>query len=206
MRRVAGEQHIAVTKAVHPQTRECIDAHPLQLELRIRAEQRTYTRNHAFWRFFEHGVRIPAKLEIDAPHIVRLAMQQHRLIRMKRRIEPEPALDGKVRFHLDVGDQEAVIERAAVGVEPHQFANRTVRAVRRHHITAAQRIFPVRRFDRKRDVGVLAAGCAILLQTHHLALPANLEIRQFARSLQQIAFHVVLLKIDESRPVVTALR
>ncbi|NJD33699.1 MAG: hypothetical protein FIA96_02480, partial [Betaproteobacteria bacterium] len=43
-------------------------------------------------------------LQVDAPDVVGLPVQQRRLVRVERRVEPEPPLGREVRLHPDVGD------------------------------------------------------------------------------------------------------
>ena len=70
------------------------------------------------------GVGIPAELEVDAPDVVRLAVQQHALARVEGRVEPEPALGGEIGRHLHVGDQEAVLEDAALALQAQHGAHK----------------------------------------------------------------------------------
>ena len=58
-------------------------------------------------------------------------------LRMERRIEPEPALGGKVARSSDVGDQEAVVEHAAVHLEAEQLAHADCARRRRRHASRA---------------------------------------------------------------------
>ncbi|ESS39153.1 hypothetical protein P355_4083 [Burkholderia cenocepacia KC-01] len=190
---IAREQHAAVAERVHPLAAERIDAHPLELELDVRAEQRAHTRNHALRLLLGDRVGIPAELEVDAPHVVRLAVQQHRLVAVKRRVEPEPTLGRKLRLHLHVGDQETVLERAAAAFETHHRAHRAARAVGRDHVLRAQRRDAVRRLDRQHRV------FGRLVDARHLVLPADIDVRQLECAVGQIAFYVVLLQVDERR-------
>ncbi len=205
VRGVAGEQHIAMAEAVHAQAGKRIDADPFQGELRIRPQQRLHARHHALGRFLGDRIGVPAELEVDAPDIVGLAMQQHGLVRVERRIEPEPALGREIGFHLHVGDQEAVLEGAALAVQPEQAAQRAAGAVGRHDVAAVERIGAVRCFHRQRHGRVRRAGMA-LRDADDLVLPADLQVGQLARAVQQEAFGVVLLQVDEGRPLVAAFR
>ena len=58
-------------------------------------EQSLHARDNLIRAFFRHWISIPAELEVDAPDTVGLLVQQHGLIWMKGRIEPEPTLGGK---------------------------------------------------------------------------------------------------------------
>ena len=95
------------------------------------------------------GVGVPAELEVDAPHAVGLLVQQHALVRVERRVEPEPALGRKVRrVHAHVGDQEAVAEHAALALLADQLAHAGARAVAGHHVVGLERVGAVGRLDR----------------------------------------------------------
>lgn len=125
---------------------------------------------------------------------------------MKRRIEPEPALGRKVRFHFHVGDQEPVFERDAFAVESHQIANRTTRAIGGDHIAAAQSVLTVGRVDGQRHGCVARSRRSALLHTDHFAFPANLDVRHLLRAFEQKAFDVILLQVDERGPMVARFR
>ncbi len=109
-----------------------------------------------FFRLVRIG--IPAELEIDSPDIVGLPVQQHALVAMERRIEPEPALGGEAGLHLDVGDQEAVLETAAVAFQAEQTAQRRARAVAGDDMVGSQFVGAIRRLDPQPDMIVMAAS------------------------------------------------
>src|SRR2546430_1182226 len=77
-------------------------------------------RAHAFRRLLSDRVGVGAKLQIDTPNVVGLAMHQGRLAGMKGRREPEAALGRKLGRHVDVGDEEFVLEGDASEVEAEQ--------------------------------------------------------------------------------------
>ncbi len=200
MRGVPGEQHTAMAKTLHPLAREGVDADPFELEPRVGPEQRAQPRQHAFGLTLLFGIGIPAQLEIDAPDIVRLPMQQHRLVAVERRIEPEPALGREAGGHLHIGDQEAVAEGPALALQPHQLAHGTARAVRHHHVACRQRVVAIRRRHGQHDMIFLLA------QPADAMTPAQFESFQFGGPIDEIALDVVLLQVDEGRTMVTALR
>ena len=70
--------------------------------------------DHALRCLFGFRIRVGSELQVDAPDIIRLLVQQGRAPLMERRIEPEPPLGRKVTLHLYVGDQEAVLEDLAL--------------------------------------------------------------------------------------------
>ena len=118
---------------------------------------------------------------------------------MKRRIEPEPALGGKVGRHFHVGNQETVAKYPAFAFQSHQFADGAFAAVGRHHMGRLQRVGAIGRVDRQLRV------IGMLLQRGDAAAPAQVEPWQFLRAFMQIAFHIVLLQIDKGRPLVAVL-
>lgn len=120
-------------------------------------------------------------------------VQQHRLVGMERRVEPEPPLVGEVRLHAHIGDQEAVLEGLAVGFQAHHPAHRAARTVGRDHVAGAQGIGAVGRVDGERH------AIGILRESGHLVLPAQFEVGQRLRALDQEPFHVILLQVDEGR-------
>ena len=105
------------------------------LHRRVR-EQRAHARHDALGALLGFGVGVPAELEVDAPHAVGLLVQQHALPRVERRVEPEPAFGGKVHrvAEAHVGDQETILEGAALGFFADQMAHAGARAVAGHHV------------------------------------------------------------------------
>ena len=77
---------------------------------------------HAFRLLLGDRIGVGAKLQIDAPDVVRLAMHQGRLAGMEFRREPEAAFGRKIRRHAHVGDQELVLEGDAGEAEAKQAA------------------------------------------------------------------------------------
>ena len=145
---------------------------------------------------FRAGIGIQAQLEIDSPHVIRLTMQQHRLIAVKRRIEPEPALSREVRFHCT-----SAIRKRSLNVRPwvsRPMSMRTgcARRRRRPRIAAAQHVGPS---------GV--STCSVL---RSVALRARRgpcfssasRDRASPRAFEQIPFDVILLQVDERGPLV----
>ena len=118
---------------------------------------------------------------------------------MERRIEPEPALGRKLGLHLHVGDQEAVAEHLPFPFEPHQVAQRAACAVGRDHVVGFDAVATVRRLDlepRRRR---------ILLDADRLVPPAH-PVAERRKPVDQRFLEVVLLQIDEGRPLVARLR
>ena len=89
-------------KPVHAPAAKRVDTDRLQLEIAV-AHHRPQAAKHVFRSTLFLRVGVPAELEVDAPHIIALPMQQRRVVWMKRRIEPEPALVWKIRLHPYVG-------------------------------------------------------------------------------------------------------
>lgn len=145
------------------------------------------------------GIGVPAQLEVDAPDVVRLHVQQHGLIGVEGRVEPEPALGREIGLHLHVGDQEAVAEDAAVAFLADQLAHRRARAVAGDQPVGAQRVGAFGRLDADSH----AAG--VLFQAGDLVFPAQVDVRLGAGLLVQKALGVVLLQVDEGRAAVAGL-
>ena len=128
MRGVAGKDHAAVEKSIHPPALEFVERDPFEIELVV-AEHTCDPRPHILRTLLDHGVGVRMKLQVDAPDIVRLLVQQRRPPGMERRIEPEPALGRKRRGHLDVGDQELVLEHLPCEFRTDHLPQRGARAV-----------------------------------------------------------------------------
>ncbi|MGY4300174.1 hypothetical protein ACVWXN_008269 [Bradyrhizobium sp. i1.4.4] len=62
-----------------------------------------------------------------------------------------------------------------------------------------QAIGALRRLDRQRD------GIVALFKRRHLVAPAQIDLREIADAIDQIGLGVILLEIDEGRPLVTVL-
>ncbi len=199
MRGVAREDDAAVAELVHALARKGVDADPFQVELRVRPEQRPDAGQHVLRLDGFNGVRIPAQLEVDAPDIVGLPVQQHRLVGVKGRVEPEPALGREIRRHLDVGNQEPVAEDAAVAFLADELAHGRARAVAGDQPIGMQRVRAFRRFHGQRHAIVA------LHDAGDLVLPAQLDVGLLAGRFVQIAFGVVLLQVDERRAPVAGL-
>src|SRR5581483_11491613 len=89
MRGVAQKEDTTVTEALHALAAKGVNAYPLQGEVDLLAQHGPNARDDTLGPAFELGIGVPAELKIDTPDIVRLAMQQHRLVAVERRIEPE---------------------------------------------------------------------------------------------------------------------
>ena len=200
MRRVAGEQQAAVTEFLHAPALERVDARPLDLELRVGSEHGAKTRQDALRLLFQLGIGVPPELEVDAPDVVGLPMQQHRLVRMERRVEPEPPLGRKIRLHVNVGDEKAVAKRLPFEVETQHVAHRTARAVAHEQPVARQPVIAIVGGHAQRHAVGVRRDAADLVP------PANLERRQRLRALHEALLEVVLLQVDEGRPVMSAFR
>ncbi|NDF49170.1 MAG: hypothetical protein EB116_03630 [Betaproteobacteria bacterium] len=94
--------------------------HQLRIESasggRVLAEHGLNTRDHPLRHFFCFRICIPTKLKVDAPNFIGLSMQQDRLVPMKGRVKPKPALCREISLHDHVGDQESVGKHLAFNV------------------------------------------------------------------------------------------
>ena len=107
---ISSKNHPAFNKTVHAQAGEGIDAGPFKGEVNVFAQQRLDARNDIFGFLLFFRVGIPSELKVDAPDVIGLAVQQHALVGMERRVKPEPAFGGEISRHFHVGNQEVVAE------------------------------------------------------------------------------------------------
>ncbi len=199
MRGVARENHAAMAEALEAPALKRVDAGPADAELDVGAEHRLEARQDALGLAFLLRIGLPAELEIDAPAIVGLLVQQRRAAGMEGRQEPEAALDGEIRLHRHVGDEEAVLEHAAAEFEAEQAARGRARAVGGDHPIGVELVLAVRRFH--------AQAHAIIARRHadDTVLPAQIDARQGLRALDQILLDVILLQVDEGREMMAAV-
>jgi toxin HigB-1 len=147
------------------------------------------------------GVRVGvrAELQVDAPDVVGLLVQQRRLARMERRREPEPALGREIGGHLHVGDQELVLEGLTPELESEHGARRRARPVAGDDPRGLDAIVAAgRRNGQERAV-------VARLQRGKPVAPAQVDQRLGRRGLGQRGLDVILLKIDEGRLLVAVL-
>ena len=140
------------------------------------------------------------ELQVDPPDVVGLLVQQRGAAGMERRIEPEPALGRKRRRHLDVGDQELVLEHLACEFRAHHLPQRRARAVAGDDILRMQPIRTVRRLDRQQRHG----RCAARAPSPCCASAGRW--REAPDAVDQIGLGIELLQVDEGRPLVALLR
>ncbi|AAQ59477.1 hypothetical protein CV_1803 [Chromobacterium violaceum ATCC 12472] len=76
MRAVSGEHHRSMHEASQPAATEGIDADPFKFEIDIVAEHPAQPGRHALRLALQHWVCIRPQLEIDAPDIIRLFVDQ----------------------------------------------------------------------------------------------------------------------------------
>ena len=190
---VTGKKHGSVYELVHALTSKGVDRGPLQRELPHWAQQRLDAGHDVFGFFLFLRVRVPAELEIYAPNAVGLAVQEHTLARVKRRVKPEPALGRKIRFHFHVSNQKAVLKHPPAALEPHQRAQRRAVAVAGHEPVGRQLVGAVWRLDRQQR------SVCLHRQRADPVMPTQVYQRQLQRTLDQIGFTVILLQVDEGR-------
>ena len=191
-----------MAEALHALAGEGVDAGPADLELHLAeadaVEQRAHARDDALALALQRRVGVPAELEVDPPHAVGLLVQQRALPGVEGRVEPEAALGRQVGIHADVGNQEAVAEHPAVRLQAQQLAQAGARAVAGRHVAGRERVGAVGRLDGQQRL----AG--LLRDADHLVIPAQVDQRQRGGTLGQVALDVVLLQVDEGRPLVAA--
>ncbi|KAG1388057.1 hypothetical protein G6F60_013868 [Rhizopus arrhizus] len=159
VRGVSGEHDASVAELVHALAGKGVEADPLQIELRVGPEQGADARQHVLGFDGFDGVGVPPQLEGDAPDVVGLPVQQHGLVGMEGRVEPEPAFCREVRLHLHVGNQEAVAEDAAMAFLADQLAHRRTGAIAGDQPVGVQRVRAFGGVDRQRK-SMLGSGRA----------------------------------------------
>ena len=199
VRGIAGEDDAAVDELVHSPALEFVQRDPFEIELVV-PEHAGDARPHVLRQLFDIGIGKAVELQVDAPDVVRLLVQQRRAAGMERRIEPEPALGRKRRRHPDVGDQELILEHLACEFRADQPAERGFGAVAGDHEAGADAVRTVGRLDRQQHMVVAR------LERGDLVAPAQVDGRQFLDAVDQIRLGVELLQVDESRPLVPLLR
>ena len=199
MRGIAGEDHAAMDEFFHPAALEFVKRYPFEIELVVPEHARD-PRPHILGQLLDGGIGIRIELQIDPPDVVRLLVQQRRPPGVKRRVEPEPALGGKFGRHLDVGDQELILEHLAGEFRADHLPQRRPRAVAGHDVVRAHPIGAVRRLDGQHHMIVA------LLQPDHLVAPAQIDRGQLLHPIHQIGLGIELLEVDEGGPLVPFLR
>ena len=210
VRRVACKVDPAQLEAGHALAGEGVDAGPFESEWHFPAQglphHRVDPRLDALGLFLLVGIGVPAELKVDAPHPIRLAVQQHALVAMKRRVEPEPALGREVHLHAHVSDQEAVAKHPARALLPHQLAQRRTCAVAGGEVIGAQRVAALGGgYAQQHTADIATLALRGLRQRGDGVLPANLDVGQGQRSQRQVSLGVVLLQVDEGRALVAGL-
>ena len=181
-------------EALEPPALERVDRHPFEREIVV-AEHLPQARDDALRPLLGLRVGIRAELEIDAPDVVRLLVQQRRAAVVERRVEPEPALGREVAPHLHVGDEEAVFERPRPGRRGRACrAQGRARAVGGDHPIGLELVGAVGRLDGEGHA-VVARGEAPLTRLRQ----RRFEPVELRGALHQEMLEVVLLEVDEGR-------
>ena len=199
VRRIAHKQHAVVVEPAHAAALEGVDADPFQLKLALVAQHGLDAGDDVFGLFLGLGVGIPAQLKVDAPDVVGLLVQQHRLVAVEGRVKPEPALGRVVGLHDHVGNQEAVHENFALNVQPQHGANGRARAVRGHQPIGRQGVGTVGRFHAHGGLGI------VLLHADDVVFKAHLQVGQLAGAGHQVVLQVVLLQVHHAGALVAFL-
>ena len=191
---------MAVGKAVHAAALEGVNTDPLQFKLAVIAQHGFDARDDVFGLFLFFRIGLPTQLEVDAKHVVGLAVQQHRLPGMEWRVKPEPALGRKVRLHHHVGNQEAVHENLAVNLQVQQAADAAARAIGHDQPIGLQAVDAVGRFH------LQGGSVAVRRHRHHLVLEAQVQVGQCFGPGDLVFLQVILLQVDHAGALVVVLR
>src|SRR5690606_10502620 len=200
MRGVTCKKDAPMAEAVHAFAGKGVDAHPFDLDVHLFAQQGANAWHDFLGLDLFGGVGVPSQLEVDTPHIVWLAVQQHRLIGVEGWIEPKPPLLREIRFEFDVGNEETVAENLPVSFQSQHFAYRRAGAVAGNKPVARNRIWTIRRVDCQNGLN------GVLMDFHHAVSPPQFYIRIGFALFVKIAFAIVLLQVDEGWPTVTGFR
>ena len=195
---IAGEDDAAVDEAVHAPALELVERNPFELELVV-TQHACDPRPHIVGLLLDRGIGIAAELQVDAPDVVRLLVQQRRTSGVERRIEPEPALGRECRRHLDVGDQELVLEHLAGKFRTNHPPQGRARAVAGNDVSRVQLIGSLGGIDGQHHAIVALFECG------HLVAPAQGNRRKLRDTVDQIGLGIELLEVDEGRPLVALL-
>ena len=147
MRRVARKQYPPMAELLHPPALERVDRNPFQFEPDVRPQHGLEPGDHVFRQFLLFLVDVPAELQVDAPDPIRLLVQKGRLPPVERRVEPEPALGGKIGIHHHIGNQEIVLEDTTDEIETHHGPDRRTGTVTGNQPVCLDPVGPIRRFD-----------------------------------------------------------
>ena len=193
MRGIACKDHPTMNEARHAAALEGVKAVPFLFEWHAFAQHRADIGFDILVADARFAIDVPAKLEVETPDIVGLFVKERRLAAIEGRIEPEPAFGRAVALHLDVGDQEIVLEDATLEFKAQQIAHRGTIAVAGQQPAG---------FDAVGAVGGLHLDpddVAILLDTGQRMAPTYLRIGHGRERFGQDRFGMILLEIDERR-------
>ena len=158
-------------------------------------------RDHAFWFALLVRVGTGPELQIDAIDVVGLLVQQRRVAGVERRLEPEPAFARKVRLHLDIADEEAFLELAALEVQD-QGRRGCGTWHRRRRGRSARRSRRARPASRLETVAPSACG---VIATALFFQRRSIRSGKIRAPLDQVLLDIILLQIDEGRHLVAGL-
>ena len=199
MSAVAAEHHSIVHEAFDAPALEAIDRDPFEIEF-IMSKHGGETRPDTFGPLLLLRLGRAAELEIDAPDILRLPVHERRAALVKGRIEPEAALGRQIGAHLDVRDQELVLESLAGEFDAEPSPQGRVHAVTGDHPIGAQSVSPVRRRHDELHPGRIGRDL------RHLVSPRNSMPGNAAGPERQEVLDMVLLEVDEGRALVSPFR
>ena len=200
MRGIACEDHPALDEALHHPAGEGIDTGPLVFPGGGGAEHLAQTAVDVFRLLLLLRIGIAAELEVHAQHVVGLAVQQHGIGRVERRIEPEAPLLRQLAGETDVSDQELVVKDLPGERQPEQVSHRAAHAIAGDQPFGVQRVAPVRRLDF--DLNRLKAWS----HTHDLVAEPAFDQRLGEAAVVEILLDVVLLQVHEGGELVAGFR
>ena len=81
VRGIAGEQHAAVPELLQPARLEAVEADPLEVEVDVLAQHGAHAPGDVLRLHLLVAIGLVADLEVEAPHVVGLLVQQRRAAR-----------------------------------------------------------------------------------------------------------------------------
>ena len=188
---IAGKDGAAMDEFFHAAALEGVQAHPLVLEFKVGTEEGADLGVDILLLHHLLAVDVPAHLEIDAPDVIGLLVDQRSLAGVERRVEPEAPDRGEVRFHAHVGNQEVVLEYPAHEIQSQGLPYRAAMPVRGDQVIATEPVFPCGGVHGHDDL------VSVIDDTGYLVLPADTGLRVLREQVDQVFFRIELLQVDE---------
>ncbi len=200
VRGIARQEYAATPEPVRDPLVEAIDGHPHQLVCGLLPDHRPDPALEAAVGALSLDIGLRRDLPVDAPHAVRLGMDQHLATGVPGWVEEEAPFVREWELGADVTDQEQVVMTVAREAHAQQVANRRMGAIGPHRVARMDRCRPVRGFQRQVDA---IAGIAAIGQPGEPVAPAQVDPKR-ADALQEQLLDLGLADVHERRVVLAA--